>query len=135
SVMPTRLLGAEDAVFKTFNRQAEIYANAYRDAARTGDLSFANLRRLVENPDPIVALRADQFALTQTFQRNLNELGPIFGKIGEVGTAIQDFTMGALPVGRLLVPVLKTPTNLAWFVTERTPRLGLLSKNLLQDIP
>ncbi len=45
---PTRALGAEDVAFKTINRSMEIYAQAYREAARTGDLSFSNLKKLVE---------------------------------------------------------------------------------------
>src|SRR3989442_7967688 len=138
--MPTRALGAEDAVFKTFAYQAEVYASAYREMARTGDWSHATLMRLIENPDPAVVHRANQFALAQTFQRALDStipgeaLGPVFSGIGQVGTAIQDVTLGALPVGRLLVPVLRTPVNLAHFVTERTPILGMLSQTWQADI-
>src|SRR5205823_14413341 len=54
---PTRALGAEDALAKTFDRSAELYAQVYREAARTGDLSLENMKRLLANPDPAFLTR------------------------------------------------------------------------------
>ena len=131
---PMRALGAEDVAFKIINRNMEIYAQAYREAARTGDMSFSNLRHMVANPSDEVASRADQFATALTFQRSINELGPVFQQVGSIGTQIQDFTLANIPLGRLIAPVMRTPINIAHFTVERAPGLNLLSSTFRADI-
>lgn len=130
---PMRALGAEDVAFKIVNRNMEIYAAAYREAAKTGDFSFRSLREFVKNPPPDVATRADQFATALTFQRSISELGPVFKKAGEIGQDIQDLSVGPIPLGRLVVPVMRTPLNLAHFAVERAPILNLAASTFRAD--
>lgn len=112
----------------------EAYALAYREAARQGDLSVANIQRVLRNPPAAeIDVRARQFAVAHTMQRELNELGPLFGEIGAIGQRVSGLTVGQVPLGRLIAPVVRTPTNIAHFATERTPILGQLSKTWRND--
>jgi len=131
---PTRALGAEDALFKTFNYQAELYAQIYREAARTGDLSLENMKRLLANPDPAFVTRAEQFAVTHTFQRSLNELGFVGRVGGGVAQQVSNVDVAGVPLGRLIVPVVRTPANIADFTAARTPILGMIQGKFLSDV-
>lgn len=131
---PTRALGAEDVGFKIINRQMEIYAQAYREAASTGDLSFRNLKNLIENPSSLVEARANQFAIAHTFQRALSELGPNFERFGNIAQSVADISIGEVPLGRLAVPFVRTQTNLMHFTMERTPIINALSSTLRADL-
>src|SRR5882724_1954153 len=131
---PTRALGAEDALFKTFNYQAELYAQIYREAARTGDLSLENMKRLLANPDPAFVTRAEQFAVTHTFQRSLNELGFVGRVGGGVAQQVSNVDVAGVPLGRLIVPVVRTPANIADFTMARTPILGMIQKKFITDV-
>jgi hypothetical protein len=127
---PTRALGAEDAFFKTINYSGELHALAYRNAVRQGDLSVDAIRNFVRSAPTEAVTRSKEFAITHTFQRELDELGGgVLGRLGEVGQSIQD-----VPMGRLIVPIIRTPTNLAHFATERTPILGMMSRTFRADI-
>lgn len=134
ALLPVRLLGAEDAASKTILRSMEIYAEAYRASARTGNLSLRNIKAMVEHPSPLVELRADQFAITNTFQQAISELGPNFERMGGVGEKLQDISFGAIPLGRLVVPVLRTQMNMAHFALERTPILNALASTWRADV-
>jgi hypothetical protein len=59
----------------------------------------------------------------------LDELGPWVGGVGKLGESIAN-----LPMGRLIVPVVRTPTNIAHFTLERTPLLQMASKTFRNDL-
>ncbi|MCI0561254.1 MAG: hypothetical protein MN733_22435, partial [Nitrososphaera sp.] len=133
---PTRGLGFGDEFFKRINFNMETYAQAYRDAVKAGDLSVARMQQFVNNPPASALARSREFAVINTLQRAIDEIGPGFAIVGKTGRHISDFSLGdgAIPLGRLVVPVLRTPLNLGHFTLERTPLLGFLSKTLRDDI-
>jgi hypothetical protein len=125
---PTLGLGAEDAFYKYTSYAEEAYALAYREMARAGGLSVGNIRSILRNLPQDLDVRAREFATAHTLQRNIDELGPWIGGVGKVGQSIAD-----LPMGRLVVPIVRTQTNMLHFATERTPILGQLSKTWRND--
>ncbi len=133
ATLPTRALGAEDAAAKVVNARMEKYAMAYRQAAETGDVSLANIKQILETPNPYIDMLAQQFATAHTFQTNLESLGPFMSAMGRTLQGFQDVSLGAIPLGRLVVPVLRTPLNLAHFSLERSPGLNLLASTWRAD--
>ena len=130
---PTRALTAEDAFFKTINFRGELYAQAYREAAAKrlhGEAFWKEVARVIKTPPAIVDERARQFALTNTFNREVQDLGWIGVAGGKMLGGVR-----AIPIiGPLSVPFLRTPVNLAHVASEYTPFLNAFSDTLRADI-
>lgn len=76
--MPLRLLAASDALFKTMNWNAEIYAQAARIASKaglSGDDFAKEMAHLVGNPTDEMIDAADNFALKATFNDEVSAFG------------------------------------------------------------
>lgn len=132
--LPVRALAAEDVAAKIINYNMERYALAYRKLARNDrNITYTNIKKVLETPNSRTDLRSFQFATAATFQRELEELGPIYNALGHSLQAVQDISFGSIPLGRLAVPVLRTPMNLAHFTLERSPGLNLLSSTWRKD--
>lgn len=128
---PTRMLTAEDAYFKTLNYQAELFAQAYREAAKGPKAEFAaTVARIVKDPPDAVRLRAQEFALVQTFNQELSELGWIGRAAGKILGGIREIPV----VGKLVAPFVRTPTNLMHYASEITPFLNAFSDTLRVDL-
>ncbi len=118
--VPTRLLTAEDQLFKGIARRMELNAQAVRIAAKEGlkgDARTARIAELVANPTDEMVARSLDYGLYLTFQRQL----------GEVGQGISRITSNSLPA-KVVVPFVRTPINLLKFATERSPAAPLLSE-------
>ena len=126
--MPTRMLGVEDAFFKGLNYRMELRALSLRHALAEGlegDALAARVREIARNPGafPELDAAAKHFALVQTFA---NELGPV----GQALAAAVD----KIPMGRVVAPFVRTPTQLAVYVKQRTPGLNLLGTAFWDDV-
>jgi hypothetical protein len=124
--MPTRLLTAEDAMFKAVNYRMELKAQAVREATLeglTGDAFGRRVADLERNPSPNIKTAAEQFALIQTFN---NALGPS-------GQALMRF-VDSTPGGRLVMPFVRTPINILNYTWQRLPGLNLLSEKMRSDL-
>lgn len=124
--VPTRLLGAEDAIMKGIAFNVELEALAIREAKARGARG-AEFKRtvadLVSDP-PGTMLQA---AIDGAFLRTLNaELGTV----GQAAMVIANETPG----GRVIFPFIRTPTNAGKFVMQRAPVLQFLSLQNLRDI-
>lgn len=129
---PGRLLMTEDAFFKAVNYRMELRALAYREAAAEGlsGRAFAErVRQILADPPPGVKVRADAFAHTQTFTQEFSALG----RVGQMGSGVTMFAEGA-PLGRVVVPFVRTPTNILHYASERTPVLNFVSDTLRSDL-
>lgn len=129
---PGRALMTEDAFFKAVNYRMELRAAAYREAAAEGlrGKAFASrVAAIIADPPPAVKTRAEQFALTQTFNRELSDLGGV-GGAAQGATTIAN----AVPLGRIVMPFIRTPANILHYASERTPVLNLLSDTLRADL-
>lgn len=131
---PGMALRFEDSFFKAVNYRMELRALAWREASQLGlegKDRAATIRKILADPAsyPEAKARAEQFALTQTFNRELDELG----RVGAFARGIQA-AADAVPMGRVVVPFVRTPTNIFHFSMERTPVLNALSDTLRADI-
>lgn len=117
---PTRLLTAEDELFKAMARRMELHGLAVRQAGKEGlKGAEANARAadLIANPTDEMMERALDYGRYLTFQRPM----------GPVGTGISGITQNA-PILKLILPFVRTPTNLIKFSIERSPFAPLLKE-------
>lgn len=118
--IPTRLLTAEDELFKGIARRMELNGEAVRIARKEGLKGEAAKRRIAElsaMPTPEMLERSMDYARYLTFQR----------KLGPAASSISAFTQN-LPIAKLFLPFVRTPTNLLKFAAERSPAAPLLKE-------
>jgi len=111
--VPTRLLSAEDELFKGMARRMELNGLAVRQARKEGLHGKAGIDRvaeLVANPTDEMLDRAFDYGRYVTFQR---PLGPAM-------QGISRFTQ-IMPGAKFILPFVRTPTNLLKFALERSP--------------
>ena len=131
---PSRFLTAEDEVLKQLNYRGAIRAAAYREGLAKGLLSkpkeFGELisRRLDEATDVAgKATNEDALAVAReaTFTSPLKTAtwrgGP------SIGETLQEMR-GKHPAMNLIMPFVRTPTNILRFVWNRTPALNMARK-------
>lgn len=124
--MPSRLMASTDAFFKAVNYRMELKALSLRQAigeGLDGDALVRRVQQIEANPPAEVKERAEQFMLLQTFQNDL----------GEAGQSIMK-GLDLIPGARLVLPFIKTPTNIAKWAIYRTPGLNLLSRQFRADL-
>lgn len=118
--LPGRFLLSADDYFKAIAFRAELRALAKREAYRMvteSDLHGKQAaqemqkieQRILANPPDSIDDAAKEFAAYTTFTRDLGEQGQ------KVQAALNT------PIGRILVPFIRTPTNIFKYVGERTP--------------
>lgn len=123
--VPGRLLGAEDEFFKTIGYRMEVHAQAFRQASGEGlsgkDFA-ARVNGLVSNPPEHIRINAADAALYSTFTN----------EVGWFGKAIMNLRDSGSPIGQmgmtLVVPFVRTPTNIARYTFERTPLAPLVGQ-------
>lgn len=118
--VPTRLLTAEDELFKGIARRMELNGEAVRVARREGlqgEAAKKRIAELVELPTDGMLERSMDYARYLTFQR---KLGPAASKISGL---TQD-----IPALKLFLPFVRTPTNLLKFAVERSPAAPMLKE-------
>lgn len=138
--LPTRALAAADEMMKTITYRSMVMAKADAEArqlARANGLDGSALaksirdnvtKRLDEAFDDMgraVDTDALQEAKTATFSQDL--LPGTFGK------GVQNFTTN-VPAMRLILPFVKTPTNIIRYSWKLTPGLNLLQKEFQQAL-
>ncbi|MEZ5688780.1 MAG: thermonuclease family protein [Caenibius sp.] len=118
--VPTRLLTAEDELFKGVARRMELNAQAVRIANKEGLKGKAldsRVAELVADPTDDMLERSLDYGRYLTFQR----------KLGPFGQAISNAT-GSNLLAKVIVPFVRTPINLMKFATERSPAAPLLKE-------
>jgi hypothetical protein len=130
--LPGRALLASDDFFKAIAFRAEVRSLARRESLRavqesglSGRAAITEMRkieaRILANPPEHIEQAAKEYAAYVTFTRELGETG------AKVQLAL------TTPVGRILVPFVRTPTNIFKFAGERTP-FALLSRAVREEI-
>lgn len=131
---PGNLLMAEDEFFKTFAYRFELAALAEREArkrATAEGLQGAKWRervktlreRMIQNPPESLHHSAQKYATYMTLQKEL----------GAAGTYIEK-AINANPGLKIVMPFFRTPVNYAKHTWERTPLLGIISKQFWSDV-
>lgn len=116
--LPTRLLTAEDELFKAIARRQALAGLSVRQASREG-LKGADAKAraadLLANPSDGMLHEAMDYARYVTFQK---PLGPVGSKISAV--------TNDMPILKAVLPFIRTPTNLVKFAVERSPAAPML---------
>jgi hypothetical protein len=126
--LPSRFLMAADEFFKTINFRMELHAQAMRQATGEGLEGKALATRvatLVQDSDFLARVKpiADEFAEYQTFTNAL----------GETGSAIAAFR-DSHPAAKIIIPFLRTPTNIFKYIGHRTPYLNRAFSEVRADL-
>lgn len=119
---PTRMLSAADELFKGIARRSEINGMAYRQAKAEGlkgDAFKNRVAALSSNPTPEMEEQARKYARYVTFQTPL-------GPIGQSVSRVSQWKPMNVPVGKFIVPFVRTPANLIKFAAERSPAAPML---------
>lgn len=138
SALPTSWIGAADDFAKTVNYRAELRALAYRDVTSKGldgeDLETA-MAQTMDNVPLSLHKQAVAAALRNTFQE---PLGPLGSKIQELADGINlplPGTSFELPLGRILMPFVRVPLNIAkWSYTNGPLALAFPSSAIRQEL-
>lgn len=115
--LPTRLLGAEDELFKALEFRGGLTRQAYVEAnnqLKAGTLAPEDIdtfmRNYLESPPPEAEKAAEEWAREMTFQ---SQLGPL-------GQHVQG-ALNAVPLLRMIAPFIQTPTNIFKQAAYRSP--------------
>jgi hypothetical protein len=134
--IPGRLLTTADEFFKAVGYRMELHAQAYRQAFNEGLTDEAAAKRVLEiinDPPENIRMAAVDASRYQTFTNSLSETRIRgIGEIGQVGESVRrKKTVG--PYARVIIPFVRTPTNIMSYTFERTP-LALLSKSVREEL-
>lgn len=117
---PTRALSAEDEFFKAVARRSELAGLAVRKARGEGLKGEAFKNRvdyLTANPTDDMVQSSLDYARYLTFQR----------PVGDIAGAVLNATQKQ-PWLKLIVPFVRTPTNILKFAAERSPAAPMLKE-------
>ncbi|WNJ91764.1 hypothetical protein [Bosea sp. 685] len=140
--LPGRMMMSMDEFVKQVSYLGEVRAQAYREAYhegawRSGDFkSFGELvsRRLDESTDDMgraLNSNALEYARESTFTKDL-KAATHFGK-PTMGETLQ-VAAGNHPALRIVMPFIRTPTNLLRFAWDRTPGLNIARKEFYDQL-
>lgn len=120
--IPGNLLAAEDEFFKTIAYRAEVHAQGLRMATqegRSGSDLFRRMAEIANNPPENIRLAAADASLYATFQQ----------QTGWVGKALMTArNSGSLNPTFVVLPFIKTPTNILRYTFERSPLAPLVGQ-------
>lgn len=122
---PGSMLAVEDKFFKSIGYRMELNALAYRTAnseGLEGEEFAARVSDILNDPPDNLKADALDAAHYQTFTKELGSIGKSFQK------AVQ-----RIPGMKLVVPFIRTPTNILKYTFERTP-LAYMSSAIRADI-
>jgi hypothetical protein len=125
---PTRLLSAEDELFKAVAYRSKINSEALRVArseGRTGDALFKRADDLRRNPTDAMIEAAEKHAKYQTFQSDMGAIARWFSQARNVP--------GLRYVAAVALPFIRTPANLFKYSMERSP-LGFALREVRENI-
>lgn len=128
--IPSKFLGAEDALFKTAIYEGKIYSEAYKQATTEGlkgQARRARVEEIAQKPTEAMQKVAQQEALYLTFNDKLNGIAADVAKMRQ---------RSKIPI-EFIIPFVRTPYNIAKFGLQRTP-LGipdLIGKARSGEIP
>ena len=126
---PGSALNAEDKFFKTIAYRMELHAQAYRQAAAEGldgKDAASRIQDILSNPPDTLKAEALDMAHYQTFTT------PLSGSARQALGGIQKNAFIG-PVFRVVVPFVRTPTNIMKYTFARTP-LAYLSGAVQADM-
>jgi len=133
---PGRLLSTADTFFKSVGYRMELHSQAYRTAFGEGLEGKALQERvagIIHSPPENIKLAAIDASRYQTFTNALDDTK--IGTVGELGKFGESLRRGKKigPYARVIIPFVRTPTNIASYALQRTP-LAFASRSVREDI-
>lgn len=128
--VPGHALAFGDEIFWTMQYRGELRAQAYRKAAGEGlegDAAVSRIAELLDTPTPDMRGFAVKAAEEGTFTAPLGAFGR------STMAAVDKANFLSLPVGRMIVPFVKTPANILRYTFERTP-LAVASAQVREEL-
>ena len=128
---PTRLIEAEDALFRTMHINSKIRQLAQRRAVtmgRTAEEVNEIYNQLVRNPPESFQREAYEYAAKHTFTNDPSVYGRLIGGVAEAASTFQDY-----PVGRVILPFVRTPANLTGYTIESLGLQGVVAPRLFLE--
>jgi hypothetical protein len=138
--LPSRLLTTQDEFFKQLTYRGRVRAEAWRAALDAGHLPGSKefgeevARRLDEAVDRVTGIATDQRHLDGA--RNVTFTDDLGAQTWSGGRTLGETLMSATgnhPLLQIVLPFVRTPTNIARFVWNRTPGLNLLRAQYAKD--
>lgn len=145
--LSSRFMTAEDELFKQLNYRAYVRAEALREARAIPELqndpkAFAayvkeRMDKATEGGSAFDAKgrvlheKALKYAREATFTQSL-KTSTWFGA-KSLGEVVQDGLVNVPPL-RLIVPFVRTPTNIARFTFDHIPVIGMVRKQMFDDL-
>lgn len=131
--MPTRVLEAEDAFFRAIHVNSRLDVLARREAVALGE-DAAEAQRIYEdirqNPPEHMRDDAMEYAAKLTFTNDPSAYGEFMRMVYRSMQEVQDN-----PLGRIILPFVRTPANLAGYALETTGLNTLTApRKLVQDL-
>ena len=136
TALPTRWIGAADDMAKYANYRAFVRQFAFRDGAAQGltgaDLSTYVAQRM-ENVPEALHQQALAETLRSTFQEPLTGIGKSLQDIADAWNVRIANTNFDVPVGRIILPFIKVPTNIARFAYGNSPLAVVFPSAAIRD--
>lgn len=117
--LPTNLLEAEDAFFRSTFLNAKVRQLAHRQALQTAETDAdvdKVFQSLLKSPPDAMLREAEDYAGKLTFTNDPSYYGNVLGGFGKVLSTAQDVPV----VGRWFLPFVRTPTNLLGYAMDTT---------------
>ena len=131
---PTRLLEAEDAFFRSTYYNSKIAGLAKRKAlneAKTNEQVAELYQNYIKSPTDDMVAEARDHAAKLTFTNDPSYYGSMLHSLSQMATKVQEWE----PVGRLVLPFVRTPANIVGYTLENTPMRALTApKKLLGQL-
>ena len=135
--IPGRLLTTSDEFFKAVGYRMELNAQAFRQIHQEGlegAAATARYQEIIKNPPENIKLTAIDASRYGTFTNNLKDIKlQSVGGLGRLAETGRNYTGPLGGIIKVVVPFVRTPTNIMSYTLERTP-LALISRNVRADI-
>jgi len=122
--LPTKWLGAEDDFFKWTLYRAELRAQAFRDGMgrNLNKVELENhIQSIMANPSPAIDSAATMRALEGTFNQPMTRSVQGLAQFFDAMNLPVPHTSLQIPVGRILLPFIRTPANLIKWSYDHSP--------------
>lgn len=128
--LPGRALAASDAFFSSIGYRMELGAQAMRMATSEGlqgDALYRRVGEIMSNPPSAISMRSADSALYMTFQNEPGQLGQALMRLRNMRGA-DDSVAGQLNPMFLVLPYIRTPSNIVSYAFEHSPLAPLVGR-------
>lgn len=120
--MPTRLLEAEDAFFRSASMRTRLHTlamdRAHTESGGNMQLRESLYQKYVDSPPQDLMQQAVEYSQKLTFTNNPDMYGKFWGGLFQAARKAQNITPFGAPVMKFVMPFVQTPANLLAYMSE-----------------